>query len=236
MESIQIADGLLWFVAFLFSTTFHEAAHAYVAWRGGDETAYRGGQVSLSPLPHIRREPIGMIVVPLLTALTQGWAIGWASTPYDPRWEARYPRRAALMAASGPLGNLIIAVAAFATLKIGLATGQFVSPAHVSFEHLVDVPEGGAVASALAGKILSIFLMLNVLLFAFNLLPFPPLDGGSAIGLVLPQDAAAAIRGFTRTPGFSLLGLIFAWRVFPYIASPLFSAVLFVLHPGAVYG
>ena len=71
------------------------------AYRGGDPTAYHGGQVSLSPVPHIRREPIGMLVVPLLTALSQGWAIGWASTPYDPRWAARYPKREALMAAAG---------------------------------------------------------------------------------------------------------------------------------------
>ena len=91
--------------------------HALAALRGGDPTAYHGGQVSLSPIPHIRREPIGMLVVPLLTALTQGWAIGWASTPYDPRWAAHYPKRAALMAAAGPAGNLSIAFVAFVLIK-----------------------------------------------------------------------------------------------------------------------
>ena len=75
----------------------HEAMHALVAWKGGDPTAYHGGQVSLSPIPHIRREPIGMLVVPLLTAFTQGWAMGWASAPYDPVWAERHPKRAALM-------------------------------------------------------------------------------------------------------------------------------------------
>lgn len=92
----DIATGLVWFAAFLFSTTVHEAMHALVAWKGGDPTAYQGGQVSLSPIPHIRREPIGMLAVPLLTSLTQGWAMGWASAPYDPDWAERYPRRAAL--------------------------------------------------------------------------------------------------------------------------------------------
>ena len=71
-------------MSFLFSTTVHEAMHALVAWKLGDPTAYNGGQVSLSPIPHIKREPIGMLVLPLLTAMTQGWAIGWASAPYDP--------------------------------------------------------------------------------------------------------------------------------------------------------
>jgi Zn-dependent protease len=96
-----IATGVIWVVAFLFSTTVHEAMHALVAWKGGDPTAYHGGQVSLSPIPHIKREPIGMLVVPLITTFTMGWTMGWASAPYDPVWAERHPRRAALMAAAG---------------------------------------------------------------------------------------------------------------------------------------
>src|SRR6266567_6351388 len=119
MDEQTLATGFLWFLAFLFSTTVHEAAHALAALRGGDPTAYLGGQVSFSPLPHIRREPIGMLIVPLLTAFTNGWAVGWASTPYDPVWAAHYPRRAATMAAAGPAGNLFIAVLALVCLRAG---------------------------------------------------------------------------------------------------------------------
>ena len=133
---MDLGLGLMWFVAFLFSTTVHEAMHAWVAFRGGDSTAYHGGQVSLSPIPHIRREPIGMLVVPLLTAFTSGWAMGWASAPYDPYWAARHPRRAALMAAAGPAGNFAIALAALAILKFGLVTGWFLPPDRASFEML----------------------------------------------------------------------------------------------------
>src|SRR6476469_10954504 len=118
MDQMAVATGFLWFVAFLFSTTVHEAMHALVALRGGDPTAYHGGQVSLSPIPHIRREPIGMLLVPLFTALTQGWAMGWASAPYDPVWAERHPKRAALMAAAGPAGNFIIAGIAFVLIKL----------------------------------------------------------------------------------------------------------------------
>ena len=64
----DIGTGLIWFVAFLFSTTVHEAMHAFAAWRLGDSTAYHGGQVSLNPMPHIKREPIGMLLLPLLTS------------------------------------------------------------------------------------------------------------------------------------------------------------------------
>lgn len=79
----EIATGLAFFAVFLFSTTLHEAAHAWAALRGGDPTAYAGGQVSLDPMPHIRREPFGMIVLPLLTSVTIGWPMGYASAPYD---------------------------------------------------------------------------------------------------------------------------------------------------------
>ena len=66
----QLAEGLAYFVVFLMSTTLHEAAHAWAAMRGGDLTAYNGGQVTLDPRRHMKREPFGMVVLPLLTAVT----------------------------------------------------------------------------------------------------------------------------------------------------------------------
>src|SRR4029078_5963909 len=120
MEANQIATGVLWFLAFLFSTTVHEAMHAWAALKGGDPTAYHAGQVSLSPLPHIRRERFGMLILTLLTAVTRRWAIGWASTPYDPHWAARYPRRAAWMAAAGPPGTPPACVVRVHLLKLGV--------------------------------------------------------------------------------------------------------------------
>jgi Zn-dependent protease len=207
--------------------------HALAALRGGDPTAYHGGQVSLSPVPHIRREPIGMLVVPLLTSLTQGWAIGWASTPYDPRWAAHYPRRAAIMAAAGPAGNLSIALVAFVLIKIGLAAGWFIAPDRVSFQHIVASPIGDG--QTFAGEMLSIFLMLNVLLCVFNLIPLPPLDGASVISLFIPEKAAVKMQEVSHSPLFQIAGLVIAWRVFPSIVAPLFSLVLSAVHPGLGY-
>src|SRR5437867_2727510 len=204
--------------------------HALAALRGGDRTAYLGGQVSLSPLPHIRREPIGMLVVPLLTAFTNGWAVGWASTPYDPIWAARYPRRAALMAAAGPAGNLLIAALALLGLRGGLAAGAFTSPKRVSFHHLVDAANGAPWLAAI-GEVLTVLLVLNVFLFVFNILPFPPLDGASVLGGMLPERAGVAVRGFTANPIFSLVGILVAWQVFPQIAGPIFNGLLKLVHP-----
>ena len=120
MDNISL--GLLWYVAFLFSTTVHEAAHAWAALRLGDPTAYLGGQVTLNPIPHIRREPIGTVLFPIVTFLVGGWMMGWASVPYDPVWAERYPRRAAWMALAGPAANLLIAIVSGLSIRLGVCS------------------------------------------------------------------------------------------------------------------
>lgn len=234
--SSQVAEALIfWFPVFLFSTTVHEAAHAWVALRGGDPTAYLGGQVSLNPLPHIRRSPVGMLVIPLLTSVTQGWTMGWAAAPYDPVWAHHYPRRAAWMAAAGPAGNLLLALLAYALIRAGLAAGVFAAPASVGFGHLVDAMPGIAAADPwrFAAKLLSVMLVLNSILFTFNLLPLPPLDGSVVITLPLPDRAARQFRAMTSSGAASLIGILVAWKVFPYLAGPLFRFVVETLYPGA---
>ncbi|MCI0568956.1 MAG: site-2 protease family protein [Acidobacteria bacterium] len=236
MESSAVMDGLFWFVAFLFSTTVHEAAHAWVALKGGDPTAYQGGQVSLSPIPHIRREPLGMLVVPLLTAITNGWAMGWASAPYDPAWAERYPRRAAWMAAAGPAANFCLAILSLILLRAGLAMGYFLPPQTINFNHLVGPAAGGeAGLAAFLAQGLSVLLMENAILGTFNLVPLPPLDGSAALGLLLPEKAASSLRQLARSPQFSLVGLLVAWQVFPLVISPLVSLVIRLVHPGVTY-
>jgi Zn-dependent protease len=229
---LDVATGLLWFFVFLFSTTVHEAMHALVAWKGGDPTAYHGGQVSLSPIPHIKREPIGMLAVPLLTSLTQGWAMGWASAPYDPVWAERHPQRAALMAAAGPAGNFAIAFLAFVFIKIALLAGWFDAPASVNFSHIVGAADGEPSAMA---TFLSILLMFNVIAGTFNLLPLPPLDGSAVITVFLPDSLAKQFRELERNGAFSIIGLLIAWRVFPLMMDPLFALVLKLVHPDASY-
>src|SRR5687767_11055463 len=163
---LDFATGFVWFSAFLFSTTVHEAMHAFAAWRLGDPTAYHGGQVSLSPVPHVQREPIGMLLLPLMTSLTQGWAVGWASCPYDPHWAERYPRRAALMAAAGPFGNLLIALTALILMKVGLASGLFIAPERVSFDSVIWL--AGGTGPSFLTTALSVLLVMNVFLSIFN--------------------------------------------------------------------
>ncbi len=225
--------GLVWFVVFIVSVTAHEAAHAWAAYLGGDPTAYLGGQVTLNPIPHMRREPIGMVILPLFFALSSGWCLGWASTPYDPVWEHRYPRRAAWMAAAGPAANLVIALLAFVVLRAGLESGGFVAPESITMAQLVASPDGGA---SLLGGFLSVLLMLNVILFVFNLIPVPPLDGATAITLFLSDDLALRLRAVLRTPALSLglFFVVFFWFG-PLIGGPILRTVIGLLHPGVYF-
>jgi Zn-dependent protease len=232
MMDIDFVTGFLWFVSFLFSTTVHEAMHALAAWRLGDPTAYNGGQVTLSPAPHVAREPVGMLLVPLVTSLTQGWAIGWASCPYDPLWAERYPRRAAVMAAAGPFGNFMIATGAFVLIRAGLAFGLFVAPETASLDSIVELASQGP---SYITTMLSVLIVQNVFLGSFNLLPLPPLDGSAVLTGLLSERHAAAMRNFSTNGMMSMMGLLVAWQIFPMATDPLFSLVLRLLYPESSY-
>jgi Zn-dependent protease len=233
VSAAAVVLGLTWFVVFLFSTTLHEAAHAFAALRLGDRTAYEGGQVSLNPIPHIRREPVGMVLVPLLTYATNGWIMGWASAPYDPVWAHRFPRRAALMAMAGPLANLLLVVLAGAAIRWGAAAGVFYPPETIHAEQ-VAAAQGPGMLAAMASP-LSIVFSLNLLLFTFNLLPLPPLDGSSIVPMFLSETNSRRYRELFFQPGFSLLGLLLAWKAFPYLYRPIHLFALSLLYPGVTY-
>ncbi len=234
MDPNLIVLGITWFVVFLFSTTLHEAGHALAAYRLGDPTAYHGGQVTLSPFPHMQREPFGMVLVPLVTFfLSRGqWMMGWASAPYDPTWAHRYPKRAALMALAGPLANLLLVVLAGVVLRIGLAAEIFFPPDRITYTAITGATEGLAAAAVAP---LSILFTLNLVLFVFNLLPAPPLDGSAVLAMFMSDDAARRYQEFLRQPYISLVGLLLAWRLFEPIFEPVHGFALSLLYPDLVY-
>jgi Zn-dependent protease len=224
--------GLVWYIAFLLSTVCHEGAHALVAKWGGDLTAFHGGQVSLNPIPHIRRSPVGLIVIPILSYAMFGWMIGWASAPYDPSWRRQFPRRAAWMALAGPAANLILMLLAALAIRIGMAAGVLQAPASI-VPTQVTVLAGGGVN--LATTFVSVLFTLNLLLAAFNLLPVPPLDGNVGVTILMNDSTAIRFVDWTRNGQYGFLGLIVAWYLFDKIFGPLFLLALHVLYPGAGY-
>ena len=226
-----LALGVAWFAVFIVSTSLHEAGHAWAALRLGDPTAYNGGQVTVNPLPHIQREPFGMVILPIISYLTGGWMMGWASAPYDPYWASRYPRRAALMALAGPAANLLLALLAAIFIRAGLWGGIFEQPLDEIKLSEVTLGVAEGLPAALA-KLVSILFSLNIILFAFNLIPLPPLDGSAVMGLVLPATTARHYQEFMRQPAFAIMGMIVAWKLGGYVIAPVLVAAFRLMYFG----
>jgi Zn-dependent protease len=225
--------GLTWYVVFLFSTICHEAAHALAAKLGGDLTAFHGGQVTLNPIPHIRREPFGMVLMPLISYVAGGWMMGWASAPYDPYWAQRHPRRASWMSVAGPAANLLLCLLAAVLIRVGLAAGML-EPGTMGFSGLVAAKSAGAAEGLATG--LSVMFSLNLLLGCFNLLPVPPLDGFGVLGLLVPESAALKLQELEHRMGsFSMIGLLIAWQVFGSVFRPIFGAAIRILFAGVIW-
>jgi Zn-dependent protease len=236
MDPELIIQALGWYVAFLVSVTLHEASHAFVALKLGDATAYHGGQVTLDPIPHIRREPFGMLIVPFLSFVFGGWMFGWGSAPYDPQWALNNPKKSAWMALAGPGANLLLVVLTGILIRIGLAAGFFAAPESISFTSVVLALDDERLTGLAA--FVSIMFSLNLILFCFNLLPVPPLDG-SALPLMFLQHAGARryMEILHGNPQFSLIGIVIAWNVFRFVFSPIHLFGLNILYIGvARYG
>jgi Zn-dependent protease len=234
MPNVNLASAFVYYLVFLYSTTVHEAAHAWAAKLGGDLTAYHGGQVSLDPRAHIKREPIGMVVLPIVSALLSGWPMGFASAPYDPQWALRHPRRAAWMALAGPGANILLVLLAGIAIRVGIMAGVFHAPESVNFDHIVAGVESGfwpAVAF-----FLSVTFALNLVLAALNLLPIPPLDGSGALPLLMSAGATRRYQEFMmRNAGLGLIGIFVAWQVFDKVFQPVFLIAVNLLYPGLRY-
>jgi Zn-dependent protease len=230
----DLASALTYYVVFLFSTTLHEAAHAWAAKLGGDLTAYHGGQVSLNPIPHIKREPFGMVILPVLSVLLSGWPFGYASAPYSREWAMRHPKRAAWMALAGPGANLLLVLIAGLAIRAGIAAGVMFPPSTIHFGQIIGTNAGGLWPGAVL--MLGVFFSLNLLLALFNLLPFPPLDGSAAVPLLLSDQASARYQAWLwGNPGMMMFGMLLAWRIFNPIFNPIFLVALNLLYPGAHY-
>jgi Zn-dependent protease len=228
----NLVHGIQWYVVFLFSTCCHEAAHALVSHRLGDSTAHRGGQVSLDPIPHIRREPMGMVVVPIITAILYkgDWLIGWASAPYDPTWAMRHPKRSGLMSIAGPAANFSLMLIAALLMLVGVKSGSFEIPGLADFRTVVSPTGDPNGVAAFFCQILSVTFSLNLLLGVFNLIPFPPLDGSGIPLLVLNEETARKYYLAVSNPAFRFLGLVVAWRIIYFWFDPIWSTALDLLY------
>ena len=222
----MLAAFLPFYFAVIVAMVFHEAAHALVAYIGGDRTAYEAGQVTLNPIPHMRRAPFGMIGLPIISFYFLGFPMGFAHAPYNPYWADRYPKRAAVMSLAGPAANLILCVVVFAIFKIGFSQGIFERPipvARMTIEELfgrvlVGRDDLGTDFLGATAKILSYIFSMNLILGLFNLLPVPPLDGAGVAEGLLPNPLGGFFRWLRTEQIYSWIGLMLAmWLCGEYL-------------------
>jgi len=203
LQYLDFAGIFISFIVLLFSLTVHEMAHAWTADRLGDPTARLLGRVSLNPIVHA--DLIGTVVFPLVSLVSGAMLIGWAKpVPVNLRY-LHHPRRDyMLVAAAGPVSNLVLAVFAAILLAIVPVSPQTLGESNVS------VP---------IAKLLASLVSLNVLLAVFNMLPIPPLDGGNVLAGLLPPNLAELLNK-VRPYGFVLLYALILSNGFSYIVIP----------------
>ncbi len=228
MQSPELTVGIITYIVFVYSTVCHEAAHAWSAMKLGDRTAYEGGQVSLDPTPHVMREPMGMVIVPLAMLFLTGGLFGWASAPLNREWTRRNPRESALVALAGPAANFLLCIAAAVLMYLGAKAGVFALPRRYGASNIL-IGTGGAVWEG-AALVLSVIFSMNLLLGIFNLIPAPPLDGSNIPLLWLKGRTAEQYQDLLVQPAMQLFAFVLAWRGFGLIYAPIFFGICDRMH------
>ena len=192
----------------LFAITLHEAAHGYVARHFGDMTAFQQGRISLNPVRHI--DPVGTILLPMLTLWMGGILFGWAK-PVPVNFAAlRNPKKDMLwVALAGPASNLLMALGWALIYKIALAFP----------DNYYAVP---LLEMAMIG------IKINVVLAALNLLPLPPLDGGRIAISMLPHQLAYKLSQI-EPYGMFILIFLAVTSVLGWILSPFMGMAYYVI-------
>ena len=221
MTSGLLANLVIYMVVLLLAISAHEAAHAWMSNRFGDDTARLLGRITLNPAAHI--DPIGTLLIPIASFIIGSMGgpvariplIGWGKpTPVNPlRWRNKDLANV-MVSGAGIMANLFIAIVTFVIFKVILMTNASVA-----------IPES---LREPVGILLQYLLTMNVSLAVFNLLPFPPLDGSKILETFLPASAQPILAALEQY-GYLILMLLIYIGVFSAIINPIMNFVFYLL-------
>jgi Zn-dependent protease len=215
-----IGNLLIYIVILLLAISAHEAAHAWMSLKFGDDTAFQLGRVTLNPISHT--DIIGTLLLPILGFIISyaggGIAlIGWGKpTPVNPRKWTNYKRANVMVSIAGILANIILAIIGFVIFKTLIEIGIFGDEAFA---------QGFGRPIAL---LLQYLIFMNVSLAIFNLMPFPPLDGSKILSTFLPTSFQPTIE-LLEQYGFIILLVLINLGFFGAIINPVFALIRYVL-------
>ncbi len=221
--AVLVSHLVLFLVVLLMAVSIHEAGHAWMSMKYGDDTAYMLGRVTLNPVAHT--DPIGTLLIPILAftfgavggALASVPLIGWGKpTPVNPRNWTKYKEANVMVSIAGIGANLILATIGFIIFKTLIETGTI---------HAGNASEGIIQPIVI---FLNYLVMLNVSLAVFNLLPFPPLDGSKVLSTFLP-DSFQPIFEMLEQFGFIILLLLVYMGIIGLIIRPFYILVQYLL-------
>jgi Zn-dependent protease len=223
VENFDVGQLIIYMVVLIFAISAHEAAHAWMSYKFGDDTARLLGRVTLNPVAHV--DPIGTLLIPIVGFIFGAIGgtvariplIGWGKpTPVNPlRWR-RKDLANVMVSSAGIMANLLIAICAFVVYKVLLTTGSFVNG---------TIPE--SIVKPL-DMFLYFSLMMNVSLAVFNLLPFPPLDGSKILETFLPASMQPVLAVLEQY-GFLILMAAIYFGLFRAIFSPIQGFIIYLL-------
>jgi Zn-dependent protease len=194
MEFTDAAKVLNNMIALILALSFHEAAHAFAAKWQGDDTAEREGRLTLNPIPHL--DPVGSILFPLIGSIAGGAILGWAKpVPVDTRNLRNRKWGYVLVAAAGPIANLILCFTCIALIRVHesyFATS--LGPDHIMYPVV---------------ELLGPLVFINAILAVFNMLPLHPLDGGTVFTAFLPNSLREKYDNYIAPYGMFILIALF---------------------------
>jgi len=217
-----ISHLVMFMVVLLLAISAHEAGHAWMSYKFGDDTAYLLGRVTLNPVKHT--DPIGTLLIPSVAFLlgTLGGAlgsiplIGWGKpTPVNPSKWTNYTWGNVMVSVAGVLANLILLIIGIIIAKIMMSQG---------FDILEFFGRSTNPLSIFVGNL----MILNLSLFVFNLLPFPPLDGSKILQTFMPESTRPIFELLEQF-GFLILMFLIYIGVFRFILTPFLYGLLYIL-------